>query len=81
MMGGARVAGIAPRALRALGLDAQVAERAFESRRRPRTDWVRAQTHRRDRTRRLPRAARDVVLRTIGPRIFRANYAQLLAEV
>ena len=27
---------------------------AFEARRRPRTDWVRAQTHRRDRTRYLP---------------------------
>jgi FAD-dependent urate hydroxylase len=53
---------------------------AFESRRRPRTDWVRAQTHRRDRTRKLPPAARNLILRTIGPRIFRSNYAPLLAE-
>ena len=53
---------------------------AFESRRRRRTDWVRAQTHRRDRTRKLPTAARNIVLRTVGPRIFRANYAPLLAD-
>jgi FAD-dependent urate hydroxylase len=53
---------------------------AFESRRRPRTDWVRAQTHRRDRTRRLPAAARNIVLRTAGPRMFRANYGPLLAD-
>jgi 2-polyprenyl-6-methoxyphenol hydroxylase-like FAD-dependent oxidoreductase len=52
---------------------------AFEARRRPRTDWVRAQTHRRDRTRRLPAAVRSAVLRTAGPRIFRANYAPLRA--
>ena len=52
---------------------------AFESRRRPRTDWVRAQTHRRDRTRKLPPTVRNLVLRTAGPRIFRANYAPLLA--
>jgi FAD-dependent urate hydroxylase len=53
---------------------------AFESRRRPRTDWGRAQTHRRDRTRKLPPAARNLILRTIGPRIFHANYAPLLAD-
>ena len=53
---------------------------AFESRRRPRTDWVRAQTHRRDRTRKLPAAARNIILRTAGPRILRANYGPLLAD-
>ncbi len=52
---------------------------AFESRRRPRTEWVREQTHRRERTRRLPAAVRNLVLRTAGPRIFRANYGPLLA--
>ena len=52
---------------------------AFEPRRRPRTDWVRAQTHRRDRARKLPPTARNLVLRTAWPRIFRANYAPLLA--
>ena len=53
---------------------------AFERRRRPRTDWVRAQTRRRDRTRRLPAPARNLMLRAVGPRIFRANYAPLLAH-
>jgi FAD-dependent urate hydroxylase len=53
---------------------------AFEARRRPRTDWVRAQTHRRDRTRYLPTAVRNAVLRTFGRRIFRSNYRPLLDE-
>jgi 2-polyprenyl-6-methoxyphenol hydroxylase-like FAD-dependent oxidoreductase len=53
---------------------------AFEARRRPRTDWVRAQTHRRDRTRYLPTAIRNAVLRVFGRRIFRSNYGPLLAE-
>jgi FAD-dependent urate hydroxylase len=50
----------------------------FESRRRPRTDWVRAQTHRRDRLRYLPTAVRNFLLRAFGRRIFRANYRPLL---
>ena len=49
----------------------------FEGRRRPRTDWVRAQTHRRDRTRYLPTGVRNTVLRTRGRRIFRSNYRPL----
>ena len=53
---------------------------AFEARRRPRTDWVRAQTHRRDRTRYLPTAVRNTVLRAFGARIFRSNYRPLLDE-
>jgi FAD-dependent urate hydroxylase len=53
---------------------------AFEARRRPRTDWVRAQTHRRDRTRHLPAAVRNSVLRTFGRRIFRSNYRHLRDE-
>jgi 2-polyprenyl-6-methoxyphenol hydroxylase-like FAD-dependent oxidoreductase len=53
---------------------------AFEARRRPRTDWVRAQTHRRDRTRYLPAAVRNPVLRVFGRRIFRSNYRPLLDE-
>jgi FAD-dependent urate hydroxylase len=53
---------------------------AFEARRRPRTDWVRAQTHRRDRTRYLPPAIRDNVLRFLGRRIFHANYRPLLGQ-
>jgi 2-polyprenyl-6-methoxyphenol hydroxylase-like FAD-dependent oxidoreductase len=51
---------------------------AFHARRRPRTEWVRAQTHRRDRTRYLPSVVRDNVLRHLGRRIFHANYRPLL---
>lgn len=53
---------------------------AFEERRRPRTDWVRAQTHRRDRTRYLPTVVRNAVLRSFGRKIFRSNYRPLLDE-
>ena len=53
---------------------------AFEARRRPRTDWVRAQTHRRDHTRYLPPTIRDNVLRLLGRRIFHANYRPLLDQ-
>jgi FAD-dependent urate hydroxylase len=53
---------------------------AFEARRRPRTDWVRTQTHRRDRTRYLPAVVRNIVLRTLGRRIFRSNYRPLRDE-
>jgi FAD-dependent urate hydroxylase len=52
----------------------------FEARRRPRTDWVRAQTHRRDHTRYLPPAVRDSALRVFGRRIMHANYRPLLDE-
>ena len=52
----------------------------FEARRVPRTDWVRAQTRRRDRTRYLPAVVRNMVLRAFGRRIFRAHYRPLLDE-
>jgi 2-polyprenyl-6-methoxyphenol hydroxylase-like FAD-dependent oxidoreductase len=51
---------------------------AFEARRRPRTEWVRGQTHRRDRIRYLPAALRNALVRAFGTRIFRANYRPLL---
>jgi FAD-dependent urate hydroxylase len=53
---------------------------AYEARRRPRTDWVRAQTHRRDHTRYLPPILRDTVLRVFGHRIMHANYRPLLDD-
>jgi FAD-dependent urate hydroxylase len=53
---------------------------AFEARRRPRTDWGRAQTHRRDRTRYLPTAVRNALLRVFGRGIVRSNYRPLLDE-
>jgi FAD-dependent urate hydroxylase len=52
----------------------------FVARRHPRASWVRAQTHRRDRTRRLPPLVRDPLLRAFGRRIFRSNYQPLLAS-
>jgi FAD-dependent urate hydroxylase len=52
----------------------------FEARRRPRTDWVRAQTHRRDHTRYLPPTVRDNVLRVFGRSIMHANYRPLLDD-
>jgi FAD-dependent urate hydroxylase len=63
-----------------LGEAGSVAEAlaAFAARRRPRAGWVRAQTHRRDRTRRLPPPVRDPLLRAFGARIYRANYRPLL---
>jgi 2-polyprenyl-6-methoxyphenol hydroxylase-like FAD-dependent oxidoreductase len=51
--------------------------RAYEQRRRPRTDWVLAQTRRRDRTRTLPPVLRNQVLRSAGRRIFHSNYRPL----
>ena len=51
----------------------------FEARRRPRVDFVQAQTHRRDRTRNLPTFIRDPVLRARGRHIFRGNYQRLKA--
>ena len=50
----------------------------FEVRRGPRTRWVRAQTHRRDRTRGLPPMVRNLVLRRWGRKIFHHNYRPLL---
>jgi 2-polyprenyl-6-methoxyphenol hydroxylase-like FAD-dependent oxidoreductase len=51
---------------------------SFQARRHPRTQWVLAQTHRRDRTRNLPPALRNLMLRRWGRGIFHANYRPLL---
>ena len=53
---------------------------SFEARRRPRVAFVRAQTRRRDHTRRLPTGLRNAALRLAGQRIFRTNYLPLRAE-
>jgi 2-polyprenyl-6-methoxyphenol hydroxylase-like FAD-dependent oxidoreductase len=53
---------------------------AFGARRTARTDWVRTRAHRRDRTRRLPAAVRNGVLRLAGERLYRADYRPLLAD-
>ena len=53
----------------------------FVARRSPRTGWVRAQTHRRDRTRNLPSVLRNLILRVLGRQIFRSNYLPLLEPI
>jgi 2-polyprenyl-6-methoxyphenol hydroxylase-like FAD-dependent oxidoreductase len=50
---------------------------AYERRRRPRTRWVAAQTHQRDRMRGLPSVLRNTVLRRYGTRAFQRNYRPL----
>jgi 2-polyprenyl-6-methoxyphenol hydroxylase-like FAD-dependent oxidoreductase len=52
----------------------------FEQRRSARVRWVRAQTNRRDRLRSLPTFVRNALLRCASERIYRANYAPLLAD-
>lgn len=52
---------------------------AYESRRRPRTKWVLDRTRDRDRTRDVPPALRDPLLRGRGERIFQEHY-RLLVE-
>ncbi|WP_129785854.1 FAD-dependent monooxygenase [Promicromonospora panici] len=54
--------------------------RQYEQRRRPRIERVQQQTRRRDRTRGMHPAVRDVLLRTVGKRLFHANYRGLHAE-
>jgi FAD-dependent urate hydroxylase len=54
---------------------------AYEHRRRPRTDWVLRQTHRRDRTRALLPTARNLLLKRFGGRIFHTNYRPLREPV
>jgi FAD-dependent urate hydroxylase len=51
----------------------------YERRRRPRTDWVLAQTRRREASRRLPPAVRNPLLRRVGRKLFHSNYRSLRA--
>jgi hypothetical protein len=50
---------------------------AHEQRRRGRLAFAQEQTHRRDRTRSLPPAVRNLTLRLAAERIFRSNYGRL----
>jgi 2-polyprenyl-6-methoxyphenol hydroxylase-like FAD-dependent oxidoreductase len=54
---------------------------AYESRRRPRIKWVLDRTRDRDRTRDVPPALRDPLLRGRGGRIFQEHYRMLLDPV
>lgn len=49
----------------------------YQARRTSRVAWVQEQTHRRDRTRSLPAAVRNPILRLGAERIFRSNYQPL----
>jgi FAD-dependent urate hydroxylase len=51
--------------------------RAYEDRRRPRCHQVRERTRERDRTRDVPPALRDPMLRRRGERIFTDQYREL----
>ena len=54
--------------------------RTYVTRRLPRIQWIREQTHRRDRIRSLPAPVRNLSLRLAGNRIYRSNYAPLMTE-
>ena len=61
--------------------DVPAALKAYEERRRPRTCWVRQRTAERDRTRDVPPALRDPMLRRRGARIFSDHYRGLVGPV
>ncbi|MBM0205596.1 FAD-dependent monooxygenase [Micromonospora sp. STR1s_5] len=54
--------------------------RGYEARRRPRTNWVLTQTHRRDKATGLPPALPDLVMRRLGEQMFRSNYGPLFVQ-
>ncbi len=59
------------------GGDPAPALAAYQARRKPRTDWVMAQTHQRDRVRDLAPPVRALLMRAFGRRTFARNYAPL----
>ena len=64
--------------LRATPGDMPAALARYEARRRPRCGQVRERTRERDRTRDVPPALRDPMLRRRGQRIFSDQYRELL---
>jgi FAD-dependent urate hydroxylase len=67
--------------LRAHPEDVPAALRAYEERRRPRCSEVRDRTRERDRTRDVPPALRDPMLRRRGLRIFTEHYRALVSPL
>jgi 2-polyprenyl-6-methoxyphenol hydroxylase-like FAD-dependent oxidoreductase len=65
----------------ASGEDAAHLVPEFTRRRMPRVRWIQEQTRRRDRMRSLPPLVRDLVLRSMGARIYGSNYRPMLADV
>lgn len=53
----------------------------FHHRREPRTAWVRRQCHARDRLRVLPPVARNLILRTLGTKLYARSYGSLLKSI
>jgi FAD-dependent urate hydroxylase len=58
--------------------DVPTALKAYEERRRPRTDWVRERTQEHDRTREVAPELRDPMLRRVGERVFGDPYRGLV---
>jgi len=67
--------------LRSSPTDIPAALAAYEDRRRPRCGQVRDRTRERDRTRDVPPALRDPMLRRRGQRIFTEQYRELVAPL
>jgi FAD-dependent urate hydroxylase len=63
------------------GSDVPSALKAFEDRRRPRTDWILEHTRERDRIRDIPPEVRDPMLRERGERLFAEAYRGLLGPL
>jgi 2-polyprenyl-6-methoxyphenol hydroxylase-like FAD-dependent oxidoreductase len=53
----------------------------YTSKRLQRIRWVHEQTHRRDKIRNLPPMVRDLLTRLLANKIYRANYAPLVAPL
>ena len=53
----------------------------YAAQRLNRVRWVHEQTHRRDRIRSLPPFIRDLMTRLLANKVYRANYAPLIAEL
>jgi len=64
----------------ASGRDVAQIQSDYTAQRVARVRWVHEQTHRRDRIRSLPPLVRDLMTRFLANKVYRANYAPLVAE-
>lgn len=65
----------------AAGPSLEAALAAYEARRRPRVEWVQAQCEARDRMRKLPALARNMIARLLSPMLYRRSYTPLLEPI
>lgn len=63
------------------GLDTPAIIAAYTDRRLPRATWIQEQTHKRDRLRKLPPLVRNLLVRLVFQKAYRANYAPMLREI